>query len=70
MPNIGPLELGIILLIVLLIFGAARLPALASSLGTGLREFKDSLTGHRDREKESQAELKAPIASKQSDESP
>ena len=45
MPNIGPLELGIILLIVLVLFGARRLPALGRSLGTGMREFKDGVTG-------------------------
>jgi sec-independent protein translocase protein TatA len=45
MPNIGPLELGIILLIVLLVFGPKRLPGLGRQLGSGMREFKDSLTG-------------------------
>ncbi len=42
---IGPLELGIVLLIVLLIFGPKRLPGLGKQLGTGMREFKDSITG-------------------------
>jgi sec-independent protein translocase protein TatA len=45
MPNIGPLELIIILLVVLLLFGAKRLPELGRSLGSGMREFKDSVTG-------------------------
>ena len=45
MPNIGPLELGIILLIVLIVFGPKRLPGLGRQLGSGMREFKDSLTG-------------------------
>ena len=45
MPSIGPLELGIILVIVLLIFGPKRLPGLGKQLGTGMREFKDSITG-------------------------
>jgi sec-independent protein translocase protein TatA len=45
MPNIGPLELGIILLIVLVIFGPKRLPGLGRQLGSGMREFKDSITG-------------------------
>jgi sec-independent protein translocase protein TatA len=43
--QIGPLEIGIVLLIVLLIFGPKRLPGLGRSLGTGMREFKDSITG-------------------------
>ncbi len=45
MPNIGPLELVILLVIVLLIFGPKRLPGLGRQLGTGMREFKDSITG-------------------------
>ncbi|MGH2628702.1 MAG: twin-arginine translocase TatA/TatE family subunit [Anaerolineales bacterium] len=38
--NLGPTELIIILLIVMLIFGAARLPKLARSLGESAKEFK------------------------------
>jgi sec-independent protein translocase protein TatA len=45
MPNIGPLEIIIVLVIVLLIFGPKRLPDLGRSLGSGMREFKDSVTG-------------------------
>ena len=45
MPNIGPLELAALLVIVLLIFGPKRLPGLGKQLGTGMREFKDSITG-------------------------
>jgi sec-independent protein translocase protein TatA len=45
MPNIGPVELGIILLIILVIFGPKRLPGLGRQLGSGMREFKESITG-------------------------
>ena len=45
MPSIGPLELAIVLIIVLVIFGPKRLPGLGRQLGSGMREFKDSLTG-------------------------
>jgi TatA/E family protein of Tat protein translocase len=45
MPNIGPLEIIIVLVIVLVIFGPKRLPDLGRSLGRGMREFKDSVTG-------------------------
>jgi sec-independent protein translocase protein TatA len=45
MPNIGPLELIIVLVIVLVIFGPKRLPQLGRSLGSGMREFKDAVTG-------------------------
>lgn len=48
MPSIGPLELGIILLIVLIVFGPKRLPGLGRQLGSGMREFKDSITGKDD----------------------
>jgi sec-independent protein translocase protein TatA len=41
----GPLEVVIILVIVLIIFGPKRLPDLGRSLGHGMREFKDSVTG-------------------------
>jgi len=43
--SIGPLELGIVLVIVLVIFGPKRLPGLGKQLGSGMREFKDSITG-------------------------
>jgi sec-independent protein translocase protein TatA len=51
MPSIGPLEIIIVLVIVLVIFGPKRLPDLGRSLGTGMREFKDSVTG-KDKERE------------------
>lgn len=43
--GIGPLELGIVLLIVLIVFGPKRLPSLGRQLGSGMREFKDSISG-------------------------
>jgi len=45
MPSIGPLELIIVLVIVLIVVGPKKLPGLGRSLGTGMREFKDSITG-------------------------
>jgi sec-independent protein translocase protein TatA len=39
------MELIIVLVIVLLIFGPKRLPGLGKQLGTGMREFKDSISG-------------------------
>ena len=50
MPSIGPLELAIILVIILVIFGPKRLPGLGRQLGSGMREFKDSLTKSTDRD--------------------
>jgi sec-independent protein translocase protein TatA len=50
MPNVGPLELAVVLIIALLVLGPKRLPEVGRSLGNGIREFKDSLTntGHDD----------------------
>jgi sec-independent protein translocase protein TatA len=45
MPNIGPMELVIVLVIALVVLGPKRLPEAGRSLGRGLREFKDSVRG-------------------------
>ncbi len=46
MPNIGPLELIVVLVIALVILGPKKLPGLGRSLGTGMREFKDSISAN------------------------
>lgn len=48
MPNIGPLELVIVLIIALVIFGPKRLPELGRSIGNGIREFRSSVSGSGD----------------------
>jgi sec-independent protein translocase protein TatA len=48
MPNIGPLEIAIVLVIVLIIFGPKRLPELGRSMGKGIREFRGSISGKGD----------------------
>ncbi|MGD9734839.1 MAG: twin-arginine translocase TatA/TatE family subunit [Solirubrobacterales bacterium] len=48
MPNIGPLEIGIVLVIALIVFGPKKLPDLGRSLGKGIREFKGSISGDED----------------------
>ena len=45
MGSIGLPEIAIVLVIVLVIFGPKRLPQLGRSLGSGMREFKDAVTG-------------------------
>jgi sec-independent protein translocase protein TatA len=50
MPNIGPLEIVVILIIALIVFGPKRLPELGRSMGKGIREFKSSLSGEKDDE--------------------
>lgn len=43
--QIGPMELLVILLVALLLFGGKKIPELAKGLGQGIRNFKDSLKG-------------------------
>lgn len=57
MPNIGPLEIVVVLVLVLIIFGPRRLPELGRSLGKGIREFKQSVTGEHDGEDDDQPKL-------------
>jgi sec-independent protein translocase protein TatA len=58
-------DLIIALVIILLIFGPKRLPGLGKQLGTGMREFKESITGHSkdEEEAENRPELTAATAS-------
>ena len=46
--GIGPMEIIIVLIIALIVVGPKKLPDMGRSLGTGLREFKDSVTGNQD----------------------
>jgi sec-independent protein translocase protein TatA len=65
-PNIGPLEIAIVLVIVLIIFGPKRLPELGRSMGRGIREFRGSVSGdHKDEDDvdDKRAELHASEAS-------
>jgi len=43
MPNLGPVEIGLIVLVILLLFGATRLPKLGKSMGQSIRGFKTGL---------------------------
>jgi sec-independent protein translocase protein TatA len=48
MPGIG--ELVVIFLIVLILFGAGKIPSIAKDIGSGIREFKKSLNGEADKD--------------------
>ncbi len=65
---IGPWELAILLLVILLVFGPKRLPEMGRSLGKGLREFKRSISG-RDESQELAPALEEdePVASTKRD---
>jgi sec-independent protein translocase protein TatA len=63
MPNIGPMELIIVLVVALLILGPKRLPSAGRSLGRGLREFKDSVAGITPKEDEPQPVVEERTAS-------
>jgi sec-independent protein translocase protein TatA len=45
MPNVGPMELVLVLAVALIVLGPKKLPEVGRSLGKGMREFKDSLSG-------------------------
>jgi sec-independent protein translocase protein TatA len=57
--GIGVWEILILLLVALLVFGPKRLPEMGRSLGRGMREFKDSISGRGDddRDEDERAEL-------------
>ena len=65
MPRIGPMELIIILVIVLIIFGVGRLPEIGNALGKGIREFRKGQVGE-DEGKE-KAKTKATVEEDHSD---
>ena len=50
MPNVGPMELVIVLAIALIVLGPKKLPEVGRSIGKGMREFRDGLSGDRDRD--------------------
>ena len=64
---VSPWELLILLAFVLLLFGPKRLPEMGRSLGKGMREFKDSISG-KDDETVEPAELPPPAATPVEDE--
>ena len=50
--NVGPLELVIVLAIALIVLGPKKLPEFGRSIGSGMREFKDSLTTSTNRDED------------------
>ncbi|HEY4450656.1 MAG TPA: twin-arginine translocase TatA/TatE family subunit [Solirubrobacteraceae bacterium] len=59
----NPLHIAVLVVLVLLVFGAKRLPEIGRSLGTGMREFKDSITGESKQPSQPTISQAAPPAS-------
>jgi len=60
-PNIGPMEIIIVLVIALVVFGPKRLPELGKSVGKGIREFRGSVSGdHPDSDEETPIAVEQP----------
>jgi sec-independent protein translocase protein TatA len=62
MPNVGPFELILVLVIALVVFGPKRLPQLGRQLGSGMREFKESVTGENKRDDDDEDATAQPAA--------
>ncbi len=62
MPNIGPMEIAIVLIIALVVFGPKRLPELGKSLGKGIQEFKGTISGEKSASEEQDAIESAAVA--------
>ncbi|HWC49313.1 MAG TPA: twin-arginine translocase TatA/TatE family subunit [Solirubrobacterales bacterium] len=45
MPNVGPIEIFLVLLVALIVFGPKKLPELGKSLGRGINEFRGTISG-------------------------
>lgn len=60
--TVGPTELIIVLTIVLLLFGAKRIPELAKGLGTGIREFKKGTSGEAEKDQLDEREKEGGLA--------
>jgi sec-independent protein translocase protein TatA len=55
-PNVGPLEIVVVLIIALVVFGPRKVPELGRSLGKGIREMRSSLSGIGDEEEAEEPE--------------
>jgi sec-independent protein translocase protein TatA len=62
MPNIGPMEIAIVLIIALIVFGPKRLPELGKSLGKGIQEFKGTISGEKPEPEVTPAVEQVPVA--------
>jgi sec-independent protein translocase protein TatA len=70
MPNIGPLELIIILAIVVVLFGATRIGDIGKGLGRGIKEFRRELRDGQEEEADAKKPDSTTVASKTTDDTP
>jgi sec-independent protein translocase protein TatA len=67
----GPLEIGIILVIILIVFGVGKLPQVGDALGRGIRSFRKAQSGDDEKdEKKSEAPSEQPAATAVTEEKP
>ena len=57
-PRLGPMELGIILVIVILLFGVGRIGKIAGEMGSGIRAFREGLQGDKEKEEKTDTPTK------------
>lgn len=75
MPNIGPMELVVVLIIALVIIGPKKLPDVGRSMGRGMREFKGAISGDNDHDEapaltQAKADAEAHVAVKKAEHQP
>ena len=56
MPHLGPMEIALIVVLVLIVFGVGKLPQVGGALGKGIREFRKGKSGDLDKPEESEKE--------------
>lgn len=66
MPSLGPTELIIILVIVIVLFGVGRISKIAGEMGSGIRAFKEGLQGDEETDEESEQKETAEAPAKKS----
>jgi sec-independent protein translocase protein TatA len=66
MPSLGPTELIIILVIVIVLFGVGRISKIAGEMGSGIRAFKEGLQGDEEKDEESEKNETAETPAKKS----
>ncbi len=63
--DIGPMEIGLVLLIILIVFGAGKLPQVGNALGKSIREFRKASRGDYDDEKETDSKAEIVVSGKE-----